>query len=250
VKTYFTKGACDESEFSRCGDAIEHERLDGLAKRLCASSYFRTQVNFMTQHQLKDNVRNCCVTLSLRAMITDVRDTVEAVVGRDATVQPMIVEKMKGAGWSQGFKFHLMRYVEHEFVGVTNWCTGEAFLPILGDFRVFGIQIGRLAGTLSEQVAAFSALSGNEVLHMCDIHYASGDTDSRGLLMIPEGYIFTLVCKHGIALQWGFGCNDVELKSATLKVVSQLLTCWPHLDAGDWKEWHKWLSANVEVADA
>ena len=69
-------------------------------------------------------------------------------------------------------------------------------------------------------------------------------------MMIPEGYIFTLVCKHGIALQWGFGCNDVELKSATLKVVSQLLTCWPSLDAGDWKEWHKWLSANVEVADA
>jgi hypothetical protein len=76
------------------------------------------------------------------------------------------------------------------------------------------------------------------------------EKDSRGLLMIPEGYIFSFVCQHGVALQWGFGCSDVELRGATLKVVKELLTCWPNLDAGDWKEWHKWLLANAEGEDA
>jgi hypothetical protein len=204
----------------------------------------------MTQQQLKDAKSSCCVTLSLKALITDVRNTVNAVAEPDAMSQPEIVEKMKGQGWAAGFKFHLMRYDQHEFVGVTNWCTGEAFLPILGDFRVFGIQIGKLVGTLCEQVAAFSALSGNEVLKLCDIHYACMEKDSRGLLMIPEGYIFSFVCQHGVALQWGFGCSDVELRGATLKVVKELLTCWPNLDGGDWKEWHKWLLANADDEDA
>jgi hypothetical protein len=235
-----------ESETIRAAGGLDHERLDGLTKRLMASNYFRTQVNFMTQHQLKDGVKNCCVTLSLRAMVQDVEDTIGEIAGADVLSKPKMAEKMKGAGWSQGFKFHLMRFVQHEFVGVTNWCAGEAFLPIAGEFRMFGIHVGKLEGTLAEQISAFGKISGDEVLTMCDFHYASVD-GPRGLLVIPEGYIYTIVCSHGITLQWGFGCETNEDKSCTLNVVNQLLSCWPSMDTGDWKEWQKHLRRSLEV---
>jgi hypothetical protein len=189
------------------------------------------------------------VTLSLRAMVVDVTDTIKAAAGDNVLVRPSIVEKMKGAGWSQGFKFHLMRYVQYEFVGVTNWCAGEGFLPISGEFRMFGIHIGKLAGTVADQISAFGKMAGNEVMRMCDFQYESIGDCPRGILMIPEGYIYTLICKQGIALQWGFGCDTVGDKRCTLNVVNQLLGGFPSLDAGDWKEWHKWLSANVDVAE-
>ena len=235
-----------ESETIRAAAGLEHERLDGLTKRLMASNYFRTQVNFMTQHQMKDGVKNCCVTLSLRAMVQDVEDTILEIAGADVLSKPKMAEKMKGNGWSQGFKFHLMRFVQHEFVGVTNWCAGEAFLPIAGEFRMFGIHVGKLAGTLAEQICHFGKMSGDEVLTMCDFHYASVD-GPRGVLVIPEGYIYTTVCMHELALQWGFGCETNEDKSCTLNVVNQLLSCWPSMDTGDWKEWAKHMRRSLEV---
>jgi hypothetical protein len=238
-----------ESDTIRAAAGIDHERLDGLTKRLCSSTYFRTQINFMTQHQVKDGVRSCCVTLSLRAMVKDVEDTIRAVAGDSCLARPKICEKMKGAGWSAGFKFHLMRYVAHEFVGVTNWCAGECFLPILGEFRMVGVHVGKLAGTLSEQIVAFGKMSGDEVLQICDFRYASGD-GPRGLLVIPEGYICMIICSAGIALQWGFGCDHPEEKACTLDVVNQLLSCWPSMDGGDWKELQKWLTANLDETDA
>jgi hypothetical protein len=237
-----------ESETIRAAGGLENARLDGLAKRVCQSQYFKTQINFMTQHQLKDGVRSCCVTLNLRAMIKDVEDTVREIAGDDCLARPKVIEKMKGAGWSAGFKFHLMRYVAHEFVGVTNWCAGECFLPILGEFRLAGVQVGKLAGTLSEQIVAFGKLSGNEVLAVCDFRYASSD-GPRGLLIIPEGYIIMMLCSAGIALQWGFGCELREEKACSLDVINQLLTCWPSMSGGDWKDLQKWLTATVDEND-
>jgi hypothetical protein len=233
----------------RAAVCTDHERLDGLAKRLCASQYFRTQVNFMTQFQVKDNLKSVSVTLTLRAMIKDVEDTIRAAAGDACLARPKICEKMKGAGWSAGFKFHLMRYTAHEFVGVTNWCAGECFLPLLGEIRMVGVHVGKLAGTLSEQIVAFGKMSGNEVLEICDFRYASSD-GPRGLLVIPEGYIMMMLCSAGMALHWGFGCEMPEDKACTLDVVNQLLSCWPSMDGGDWKEWQKWLTAHRDESDA
>ena len=190
------------------------------------------------------------MTLSLRAMVQDVTDTIRETAGDNCLDCPKICGKMKGAGFAAGFKFHLMRYVQHEFVGVTNWCAGECFLPIVGEFRMVGVHVGKLAGTLSEQITAFGKMSGDEVLQICDFRYASGDGSPRGLLVIPEGYIYMILCSAGIALQWGFGCEHPEEKACTLDVVNQLLKCWPTLDSGDWKEFQKWLTANLDKTDA
>jgi hypothetical protein len=204
----------------------------------------------MSQHMGKDGVRSCCVTLSLRAMVQDVNDTIRATAGSNCLDCPQICGKMKGAGWAAGFKFHLMRYVQHEFVGVTNWCAGECFLPIVGEFRMVGVHVGKLAGTLSEQITAFGKMSGDEVLQICDFRYASDTGSPRGLLVIPEGYIYMILCSAGIALHWGFGCEHPEEKECTLGVVNQLLKCWPTLDTGDWKEFRKWLAANLDTTDS
>jgi hypothetical protein len=56
-----------------------------------------------------------------------------------------------------------------------------------------GVHVGKLAGTLSEQIVAFGKMSGNEVLQICDYRYASSD-GPRGLLVIPEGYICMMIC--------------------------------------------------------
>ena len=122
---------------------------------------------------------------------------------------------------------------------------------LAGDCKLCAFAIGKFAGTLKEQVHQIRSLTAADVDIAADFIWAydSNPIARKGYsqaVIIPPGYIFTMVCTHFVAIKQSFGSAKFDVVKSSL---TALFESWPQLKAGTYEAFWQFLDAPLQVAD-
>ena len=145
--------------------------------------------------------------------------------------------------WASAFGVQLARYECYEFIGITTLGVGEAFFVLQGDFAVCGAPLGKLTGSVKDQLEAF-AHGGKEVADNITFCYRAVGGETCPIIVVPPASIVQICSKSAMVCTWSFGAHipsQVELTRNTLK---QVLDLWPAAAENPmYKSWWSWLNA-------
>ena len=122
---------------------------------------------------------------------------------------------------------------------------------LAGDCKLCAFAIGKFTGTLKDQVHRIRSLTAADVDNAADFIWAydSNPIARKGqsqVVIIPPGYIFTMVCTHFVAIKQNFGSAKFDVVKSSL---SALFESWPQLKAGTYEAFWQFLDAPLQVAD-
>ena len=122
---------------------------------------------------------------------------------------------------------------------------------LAGDCKLCAFAIGKFTGTLKEQVNQIRSLTAADVDIAADLIWAydSNPIARKGYsqaVIIPPGYIFTMVCTHFVAIKQSFGSAKLDVVKSAL---TALFESWPQLKAGTYEAFWQFLDAPLQVAD-
>ena len=211
------------------------EACEAFHAKAKEDSYLVNQFRYLKTYMDKEQKSIQSVFIGLRSIVKELREAVQADGIERVIDCPEKAMKGKRMGWGGVFQISLTRARHHQFVGLSNMAVGECMWPLRGKISVAGGRMDKLPGTLAEQVAAWKAMSGEQLRDAADFlwTWSEADTESQ-ILAIPPGMIYSMVSTEVEMLHWGYGCVQEADVVKTMACVQSLIKSWPSLNEGDY----------------
>ena len=243
-KGLLTEEVSETFDLDHCAAVVYScEDINGLALRMQSQSFFKTQVGFMTKHMQQRSSKMQRVSLTVKAAMRDFDSTLsEGVFPEVALSSPEEVRCGKNT-WASAFGIQLARYECYEFIGITTLGVGEAFFVLQGDFAVCGLPLGKLTGSLKDQLEAFAS-GGKEVTDNITFCYRAVGGETCPIIVVPPASIVQICSKSAMVSTWSFGAHIPSQVELTRKTLEQVLDLWPTaVENPMYKAWWSWLNA-------
>ena len=142
----------------------------GYVEKVVASTYFKHQTKFLSDHLQKPNSGDSqSVAVTLKSLLREANAILEEVNFSGALVSKPTAAEAKRDGWCMAFNSKFKMFKERQFVGVTNFCAGECFVGLQGSFKMAGVRVGKLDGDLKKQLATLSDLTTDHIRTETDV---------------------------------------------------------------------------------
>lgn len=154
---------------------VEHDDISKITSRVCSSSYYKNQMKYLADYVQKAEASSQGLVIGLKATQKEIANAFATGLPDYMMQTPAdAAGDAKAAERAAGFNAQLMRMACHAHMGVTNFAVGEAFLILSGEARAAGVKIGKLAGSIPEQVANFQGMQGQALKGAMGLIGASG----------------------------------------------------------------------------
>lgn len=175
--------------------------------------------------------------MTVRVINKDLSDVTSGVVNEKCLEPPAAAAKAGRGSWGRTLANQISMMKAHVHVGVTGFGLGEALLGVEGRVLVGGVRIGKLEGSLKDQIQVVKSADSktlDEILDFAFEYESATKKAENQILLVPPGYILTMCSPHYIGVHWSFGMCAEHLPKVK-ETLAMLFESWPTVRSGEYE---------------